>query len=600
MDSLLLVAPLDDADADADADIRFLADRNAILQSSSSSSSSFEPKPTLRTKNQRQHQQSLRPTTTTTTTPESSNAVTSEQQDDDNGDDDGTIGLPLEAKPNPPPETADLLEEDRRDALVRDLSSGDASTSSSSSNLPAVPRLYPRTVHWDNPDNNQVLEGEDLVDFSNGSKNRVVESMSLFATTDDPQPLVSETATDDNDERSSEASAAQHTQDQRQWDEECIPMVHWHTQSFPLCNALHEINIPLFLMQKSPDDDANDRRSAADGQLSLLSTQGSWRSVWKLESTLSSLLLPSDDEATEAGVSTAVVLKLLKFHRDFNEQSFDHHRVDALAMERLTSSRHIVDIYGYCGQSVLSEFAPDNARTAIKNESLTPFDRLVMGRDLALALADLHSIDYPNATNVTLTHNDVNMANLVHVDGHLKLNDFNIGILQRWNATVPSSSSSSSSSICRTPVRFSAPLWKSPEEILNASAVDAAATDVYGLGNLLFQVLTKRQPWTHLEPEGPLNNTEVAMRKCNGRFPFVPDKYRQNVNSALYFAVLACFRKSPHDRPTAFQIAQRLDAAIQWLQAYASSTVVNKGSDNKKRLLEHLVPPTQWKQLWDR
>jgi Protein kinase domain len=170
-----------------------------------------------------------------------------------------------------------------------------------------------------------------------------------------------------------------------------------------------------------------------------------------------------------------------------------------------------------------------------------------------------------------LTHNDLNMANLVEVKGRIKLNDFNIGVLQRWNVT--------DQSICRTPVRFAAPLWKSPEEIRNTSAILAAPTDVFGLGNLLFQVLTRRQPWTHLEPNGPLTSAEAAQRKLAGDQPFVPEKYRglaapdqqhtvtSVVYAALHEAVKDSFQTLPQNRPTAHEIAQRLDAVVQYIVA---------------------------------
>ena len=41
----------------------------------------------------------------------------------------------------------------------------------------------------------------------------------------------------------------------------------------------------------------------------------------------------------------------------FEEDYFEHNRVDAVAMERLTSSPNVVNIFGFCGHSVMTEFA---------------------------------------------------------------------------------------------------------------------------------------------------------------------------------------------------------------------------------------------------
>ena len=202
--------------------------------------------------------------------------------------------------------------------------------------------------------------------------------------------------------------------------EECVPMMEWQTQSFPNCNALHEASVVDGIVVVSKDDDAT-TTTTTDEEISLLSLEGSWRSVWKLH---------------QHNTNETIVLKLQRYDRDFTPLSYEHHRVDALAMERLTRSPHIVDIFGYCGMSVLTEYATGSARNFVKNRALRSLDRLEIGRDLAQALADVHGIDYPNSTNVTLVHNDMNMANAVEVNGRLKLNDFNIGVLQRWNTTT--------------------------------------------------------------------------------------------------------------------------------------------------------------------
>jgi serine/threonine protein kinase len=65
----------------------------------------------------------------------------------------------------------------------------------------------------------------------------------------------------------------------------------------------------------------------------------------------------------------------------------------------------------------------------------TPLARLKIARDIANGLADVHGIDGDAEGNSTFVHLDINPANVVSIGGTLKLNDFNIGIIRRWNVT---------------------------------------------------------------------------------------------------------------------------------------------------------------------
>ena len=97
-------------------------------------------------------------------------------------------------------------------------------------------------------------------------------------------------------------------------------------------------------------------------------------------------------------------------------------------MERLTASPHVINIFGYCGHSVMTEYADGKRLGELADKAAKkPLARLRIARDIAHGLADLHGID--GDSNATFVHLDVNPANVVSVQGTLKLNDFNIGIL---------------------------------------------------------------------------------------------------------------------------------------------------------------------------
>ncbi len=314
--------------------------------------------------------------------------------------------------------------------------------------------------------------------------------------------------------------------------EECTFMESWQSSFYPTCNVLHQMEQPA----------------------TLLSTRGSWRTAWLLEH--------------EQKEQEQVVLKMLNFDRDYNEESFHYHQIDAVAMERLTFSKFTIQIYGFCGQSVLVEYAPQDGRSLIKNKKLSSTGRLLMGRDLARGLTDIHSIDTPKSHNATFVHNDVNIANIVASGPRIKFGDFNIGYPLKWNKTIP----------CGYPQRWQGILWRSPEEIINTTYV-SEKTDVYSLGNLLFQTMTRHQPWTWLEPHGRPSLDEIAAAKAQGKTPYIPMKFRNSTDlsiQALYHAIQECFVTDPTRRPTAYQIAYGLTQALRWKEKGIKNVTITR------------------------
>jgi len=122
-------------------------------------------------------------------------------------------------------------------------------------------------------------------------------------------------------------------------------------------------------------------------------------------------------------------VRTYRFEHDYEKKYYEHNRVDAVAMERLTPSPYVMDIYSYCGNSVITEFATQSFNNYIKQSN--PFERLLLARDIARGMADIHGIDAGG--NVTLVHNDINPANVMIRDKKPRFNDFNVAILMTWN-----------------------------------------------------------------------------------------------------------------------------------------------------------------------
>lgn len=307
--------------------------------------------------------------------------------------------------------------------------------------------------------------------------------------------------------------------------EECEQLA--HPKIHPTCNALHE---------KTIESDAT-----------LMSTAGSWRTTWRLER----------DE---------VALKMLNYDRSFDEQSVHAHAVDAIVMDQLTASPYTVNEYGFCGQSVVTEWASLSGRDHVKSYEVKNRARLKMARDLARGLADLQAFRHLHSYQITnrtalFAHNDINIANTIYVKGMLKWNDFNIGIFLRHEKE-------NMTQACGSPVWFKGDLWRSPEEIKNVSYVQVEQADIYGFGNVLYQVMTRHQPWTHHEP-GKLSEEDVADRKRVGRWPTIPEKFKNTTKTeiiTLYAATISCFHPDPRKRLTAFELANAFEIVYDRLK----------------------------------
>jgi len=319
---------------------------------------------------------------------------------------------------------------------------------------------------------------------------------------------------------------------------DCVPMQEWQTTYHPSCNGMHEIDI----INSHDEDEGTD--------LNLFGLKGFWRNAWKLER-------PHNDG--KLGEMDRVVLKTLRYMHNFEDNFFEFNRIDAISMERLTSSPHVIDIYGFCGHSVLTEFA-DGPRlgTLADKTKKVPLKRLEIARDIASGLADVHGIDGDG--NSTFVHLDVNPANVVVINGTLKLNDFNIGILRKWNKKKKKP--------CGFPAQFPNPQWRSPEEANERNDL-TEKVDVFSMGHIFFRLICGHEPWNKLEPGGRPTKEEVDEKVKAGKLPFVPKDIMESKDPeivAVRDAMFKCYTIDPAKRPDARSIARSLDNELSSLK----------------------------------
>lgn len=237
---------------------------------------------------------------------------------------------------------------------------------------------------------------------------------------------------------------------------------------------------------------------------------------------------------------------------------FENSRVDALAMERLTSSPYIINVYAFCAMSVAQEFA--GKEISVLARTLDSASKLRLATQVAQAVADIHSIDGDTA-QPSLVHNDINLANLVFTnDDRPVLNDFNIAILlKKHNETGET---------CPFYFRYRNPQWRSPEEQIYSEEQDlmlepplvTEKVDVYALGNVLYRLVVGQSPWkspfqTKLSPED--KEMVAHLKRENGTLPHIPQSIYNSTDPYIKImrrAMLQCYRFNPKERPSAQEI----------------------------------------------
>lgn len=243
---------------------------------------------------------------------------------------------------------------------------------------------------------------------------------------------------------------------------------------------------------------------------------------------------------------------LVRYDHNFERDYYEHDRVDAQAMERKTFSPHVINIYGFCGRSVTSEFA-DGPRlgTLVDKSRKHPLKRLEIARDIAVGLSHVH---YGRSEeNASFVHLDVNPANIVVVDNTLKLNDFNIGIMLKRNTT--------SGLPCGFPAQYPNAQWRSPEEANDSSHLNEKI-DVFSMGHIFFRMICGHEPWNKLEVGGKPSSTTLVEKVKRGILPRIPD-YIMNTTiveeRVILDAMLASYTLNPDERPSSRDIAKFLD-----------------------------------------
>ncbi|KAG7348054.1 protein kinase domain containing protein [Nitzschia inconspicua] len=346
----------------------------------------------------------------------------------------------------------------------------------------------------------------------------------------------------------------------------CVAQYDWQESFYPTCNTVMEVDMIESLLRQSKlhasqsrdsvsQDETKEKETDVDSNLSTTPirmkpsttlrflSRGYWRDVWQLNQEPNEIL----------------VVKTQRYEHDFHERNYDRHRRDAVAMERLTSSPFIMDIYGFCATSGVFEFADGGSLedamfvSSEDDSSVQPWnamERLVVSYQVAAALAAVHN--YPKNGVPAIAHTDIAPGQYVYSQQaqSFKLQDFNRARFLAWN--------NKTNLLCTYEVGNNPGTLRSPEEY--AYEPQTEKVDVYSMGNVFYSILTMTYPFNHERSK------DVQEKVKNGERPFIPESIRNSTDPfdrAILEAIDMCWVQDPSERATARQVQKHIVATLK-------------------------------------
>jgi serine/threonine-protein kinase len=272
------------------------------------------------------------------------------------------------------------------------------------------------------------------------------------------------------------------------------------------------------------------------GEGELLS--GRYRLVERLGSGGMSDVWRGHDEVLDRPVAIKVLASRLANERSLRRRV----QIEARAAGRV-SHPHVTSVYDY-GESPVPDGEP------------MPFVvmELVDGRPMADHLAGGQALPWPAAVSACaqvaaalgaahadgVVHRDIKPGNVILTPGGVKVLDFGI------SALVGEPDVDERGELLGTPA------YLAPERLTGGAV--SPASDVYGLGLLLYRSLTGRLPW---QAETTTQMLEAHLHSDPGPLPPV-----DGLPPEVAALCERCLAKRPADRPTSEQVARELAAVL--------------------------------------
>jgi len=245
-----------------------------------------------------------------------------------------------------------------------------------------------------------------------------------------------------------------------------------------------------------------------------------------------------------------VAIKLARRDRHFPDSLVNQLRDEARRAAKL-SHRGIVTVYDVArdgdGLYIVSEYIDGQTlRFRMTSASVSLDEAVSLVIQTARALHHAHIND--------LVHRDIKPGNiLLRPDGEAVVTDFGLAVTEREQLAEPEGT------VGTWP-------YMSPEQARGESNQVDSRTDVYGLGVVFYELLTRRYPY-------PAETKQEYREQVIGRPPRPPRTIDDSIPDELEQICLRCLAKSVDDR---FSTCRALaDALIQWQDA---QDVVRRGS----------------------
>jgi tRNA A-37 threonylcarbamoyl transferase component Bud32 len=173
-----------------------------------------------------------------------------------------------------------------------------------------------------------------------------------------------------------------------------------------------------------------------------------------------------------------------------------------------------------------------------------------VGEAVRLAQEIAHGLAFAHSRGIV--HADMKPSNvLLDENGHAKIADFGIARVPKEDAA--------------TPQLFATAMYVAPERVEGKGL--SPASDIYGLGLILYEMLVGRPPFTSANPA-------VLLRDHVVRQPVPPSHLRQSLPRELDAIVMKCLAKDPALRyPRASDVGKALGALENIGHALASTRV---------------------------
>ena len=341
--------------------------------------------------------------------------------------------------------------------------------------------------------------------------------------------------------------------------ETCRPQYEWQTQQYPTCNLVHESDLSR---QYLPGTDV---------PCVWLIAKGSWRDVWVVG---------------EEVPGNSIIFKTQRMRHLMTPRNLERHRRDAMALEHLTSSPWVLDVYSFCGASGAFELASggDISRavyaTPAKKNNMTGLEKLYIATQAAMGLAAVHNCDKEGVASIA--HADIWTAQYVKIEstGLFKINDFNRARFLQWSKTADEP--------CPFLIRKNAGRTRSPEEILLQPETEMV--DVFSLGHIFYTLLHTEEPFGEIK-----DSNKVQQLVVQGLRPNVTDEIANSQDPAVQAILTAmnmCHAYDAKKRATARQVEQLLKQKLEeiepgklreWEQLQTGELQLKRATGNTRR-----------------